>query len=449
MVSDQRLHGVWRWLRLTVRGTPSAAAQRRWRAVRASALPGHAAPHMARTEPPSSRFVGRGHARSPCVPAHRAPPPPLAPAPPLSQPPVRSPRSGGLNARPGPSDQVQINLEGFNYDSQLQGLRSDVKKIKQACGRRRRARPCSRPGCSPLPRPPAADTLPSPPLPSDPPPRPPPTLAFTHPSPPPARTAPRCAAAAGVRHRRGAAAAGRGAQLAAGGDGEGAGDAQAGGPAADGRRQAGPQLADAVGAAVCDGHVRPRVSGAGSRVWAVGRLGGLGRGARKSQLQGAAAAALGCCAAARRPATRPPAARHPQVHPEEAAQPGAPGGGVVTGSPAHAPPSLPAVNQPLSRSRSPHAPPARTCSLWHRAPQGAAWPLALRHAPACPPTLTLRPHTVGRNHRRAATRPRLHCSSMHAVPSAHRCATRAGMDVVGVQRRGVTAGGTPRERERA
>lgn len=38
----------------------------------------------------------------------------------------------GLNARGQPSDQLQINIEPqFNYDSQLQGLRDDVKKIKQ------------------------------------------------------------------------------------------------------------------------------------------------------------------------------------------------------------------------------------------------------------------------------------------------------------------------------
>ena len=38
----------------------------------------------------------------------------------------------GLNARPQPNDQLQINIEPqFNYDSQLQGLRDDVKKIKQ------------------------------------------------------------------------------------------------------------------------------------------------------------------------------------------------------------------------------------------------------------------------------------------------------------------------------
>lgn len=38
----------------------------------------------------------------------------------------------GLNARSQPSDQLQINIgPQFNYDSQLQGLRDDVKKIKQ------------------------------------------------------------------------------------------------------------------------------------------------------------------------------------------------------------------------------------------------------------------------------------------------------------------------------
>ncbi|GBF91068.1 hypothetical protein Rsub_03924 [Raphidocelis subcapitata] len=37
----------------------------------------------------------------------------------------------GLNARSAPSDQLQINIEGFNYDSQLADLRTDVKRIKQ------------------------------------------------------------------------------------------------------------------------------------------------------------------------------------------------------------------------------------------------------------------------------------------------------------------------------
>jgi hypothetical protein len=46
----------------------------------------------------------------------------------------------GLNARAAPSDQLQINIEGFNYDSQLADLRQDVKKIKQV-GRRGRGAP--------------------------------------------------------------------------------------------------------------------------------------------------------------------------------------------------------------------------------------------------------------------------------------------------------------------
>ncbi|KAI8465956.1 MAG: Qc-snare protein, SFT1 family [Monoraphidium minutum] len=38
----------------------------------------------------------------------------------------------GLNARPQPSDQLQINIgPQFNYDSQLQDLTDDVKRIKQ------------------------------------------------------------------------------------------------------------------------------------------------------------------------------------------------------------------------------------------------------------------------------------------------------------------------------
>lgn len=54
-------------------------------------------------------------------------PTPLAP-----RPRSRLARRGGLNARQQPSDQLQINIgPQFNYESQLQGLRDDVKKMKQ------------------------------------------------------------------------------------------------------------------------------------------------------------------------------------------------------------------------------------------------------------------------------------------------------------------------------
>jgi hypothetical protein len=74
-------------------------------------------------------------ARAHTPPAARAPPPPRARA-----------RRSGLNARSQPSDQLQINIDpGFNYDSQLQSLRNDVKKIKQARlgAVRGRARECA------------------------------------------------------------------------------------------------------------------------------------------------------------------------------------------------------------------------------------------------------------------------------------------------------------------
>eukprot|EP00798_Chlamydomonas_sp_ICE-L_P022871 gene22871-30044_t len=38
---------------------------------------------------------------------------------------------GGLNARAQPPDQVQINMEKFDYDSEVQSLRTHVGRIKE------------------------------------------------------------------------------------------------------------------------------------------------------------------------------------------------------------------------------------------------------------------------------------------------------------------------------